>query len=519
MNAKLNYIKPISTPAILIAVAVWASLCLLALFGAIGLNLRDAKTNFTEHGEDYLEKLNRGMVSSETVLKGFSSLYTAIGSTNPEKVSVYARSVLEAHHQIYALEVIQKVSKSQLKDFTLSKRLSGYEDFNVKSYSFGENRGWETLPDKRFYYPIIYMESRFGPSSEILGLDVSSVPFLEIAMAQAVSMGRPVASHPFRLVEGNLAYVVVCPVSAEELVSVDMVVDVAQLERPSVGLLKDGFNAIVYHKDFPPHDADGQLFKVSGRERSAIEKMIFPVFSLQKSLATMDESFSLLMTRQAGWTDLSLNLIALMALLSVASSFTLYTYLRSLQRNRLDHIRYQDLLWKLANQDALTEIPNRMLMLDRLEHAKAMGDRSGQYGAVIFLDIDNFKVLNDTKGHDAGDLLLIEVAKRIKHCIRDVDTVARLGGDEFIVILSELGTEFDASNVAATQVADKIRTVVEQPCRLQLFDYQVTVSIGMTLFKGSEKTTNQLLQSADAAMYQQKGLRHQSINTRRCDVD
>ena len=509
MSAKLNYIKPISTPAILIAVVVWVLLCLIAVFAVIGLNLSDAKTNFTEHGEDYLDKLNRGMVSSETALKGFSSLYTAIGSTNPEKVSVYARNVLESHNQIFALEAIQKVSKSQLKDFTLNKRLSGYVDFNVKSYSFGESRGWEPLPEKRFYYPVIYIESKFAGASEIMGLDVSSVPFLEIAMAQATSMGRPVASHPFQLIEGNLGYVVVCPVTADAHISVDMVVDAGQLQRPSDSLLKDGFNAIVYHKDFSPHDAEGQLFKVSGRARSAIEEMIFPVFSLKKSLATMDESFSLLMTRQAGWTDLSLNLIALMGLLSIASSFILYTYLRSLQRNRLDHIRYQDLLWKLANQDALTEIPNRMLMLDRLEHAQAMSDRSGQYGAVIFLDIDNFKALNDSKGHDAGDLLLIEVAKRIKHCIRDVDTVARLGGDEFVVILSELGAEYDEANVAATQVAEKIQMMVEQPCRLQLFDYQVTVSIGITLFKGSEKTINDLLKLADAAMYQQKVMHHQ----------
>lgn len=225
----------------------------------------------------------------------------------------------------------------------------------------------------------------------------------------------------------------------------------------------------------------------------------------------MGEPFSILMTRQAGWTDLSLTLIGLMASLSLMSSAILYIYLRSIQRGRLEHINHQNILWKLANQDGLTGIPNRMLMIDRLEQALAFGDRSGQYGAVIFLDIDDFKALNDTKGHDAGDLLLIEVAKRIKHCIRDVDTVARLGGDEFVVILSEIGEAFDESNAAATQVAEKIRMVVEQPCRLQLFDYQVRVSIGITLFKGSEKTINQLLKSADDEMYKQKVMHHQSF--------
>jgi diguanylate cyclase (GGDEF)-like protein len=352
------------------------------------------------------------------------------------------------------------------------------------------------------------MEYPSANSEEILGLDVSSVPFLETAILQAISLKSPVASHPFRLIQGNLAYVVVCPIKSEDTMIVDMIIDVDKLQRPSANLLRDGFGAVVYHKDFTPQDHKGQLFAVSARGRSAIEEAIFPVFSLQKSLATMGEPFSVLMTRQAGWTDLSLKLIALIASLSFVSSAILYIYLRSIQRGRLEHINHQNLLWKLANQDTLTGIPNRMLMLDRLEQALAISDRSGHYGAVIFLDIDNFKALNDTKGHDAGDLLLIEVAKRIKLCLRDVDTVARLGGDEFIVILSELGTELEESNATATQVADKIRTIVEQPCKLQLFDYQTTVSIGITLFKGNEKTINQLLKSADAAMYKQKAMHH-----------
>jgi diguanylate cyclase (GGDEF)-like protein len=448
------------------------------------------------------------MVSSETVLKGFSALFAAIGHTNPEKVSVYVKSVIDTNDQIFALEVIQKVPKKQLQDFIISKRLSGNPNFTVKSYSFDEKRGWEALKDKPLYYPVIFMESLSASPDEILGLDVSSVPFLETAMLQAISLGSPVASHPFHLIEGNLAYVVVCPIKSEDSMIVDMIIDAGKLQKPSVNLLRDGFSAVLYHKDFAPQDPKGQLFAVSGRGRGGVEEAIFPVFKHQKSLATMGEPFSILMTRQAGWTDLSLTLIGLIASLSFVSSAILYTYLRSIQRGRLEHIHHQNLLWKLANQDGLTGIPNRMLMLDRLEQALALSDRSGHYGAVIFLDIDNFKVLNDTKGHDAGDLLLIEVAKRIKHCIRDVDTVARLGGDEFIVILSELGTEFTEANTAAMQVADKIRTMVEQPCRLQLFEYQVTVSIGVTLFKGSEKTINQLLKSADDAMYQQKAMHH-----------
>lgn len=136
MNAKLNSIKPISTLTIFIALVVWISLCLMVLWTVVNLNLRDAERNFTEHGEDYVDKLNRSMVSSETVLKGFSALFAAIGNTDPEKVSVYVKSVIDSNDQIFALEVIQKVPKQQLEDFITSKRLSGDPNFTVKSFSF-----------------------------------------------------------------------------------------------------------------------------------------------------------------------------------------------------------------------------------------------------------------------------------------------------------------------------------------------------------------------------------------------
>jgi len=297
MNAKLNDIKPISTLAIFIALVVWVSLCSVALWAVVNLNLRDAERSFAEHGEDYVDKLNRSMVSSETVLKGFSALFAAIGNTSPEKVSVYVRSVIDTNDQIFALEIIQKVAKKQLQDFIVSRRLSGTPDFTLKAFAFGGHRGWEHPQDKPYYYPVIYMESLSSSSNEIIGLDVSSVPFLESAVTQAITLQRPVASHPFRLIQGNLAYVVFCPIKSEQNMIVDMIIDADKLLRPGDNLMRDGFSATVYHKDFTVHDPRGQLFSVAGRTRSAIEVAVFPVFKHQKSLVIMGELFLILMTR------------------------------------------------------------------------------------------------------------------------------------------------------------------------------------------------------------------------------
>ena len=122
----------------------------------------------------------------------------------------------------------------------------------------------------------------------------------------------------------------------------------------------------------------------------------------------------------------------------------------------------------LAFYDPLTHLLNRRSLNDRLMRAVAASRRSGRYGAVMFIDLDNFKPINDTHGHVAGDLLLIEAARRITHCVRAVDTVARFGGDEFVVILGELGTDENGSAAQASIVAEKIRVSLAEPYNLTL---------------------------------------------------
>jgi diguanylate cyclase (GGDEF)-like protein/PAS domain S-box-containing protein len=164
----------------------------------------------------------------------------------------------------------------------------------------------------------------------------------------------------------------------------------------------------------------------------------------------------------------------------------------------------QERVHQLAFYDVLTELPNRRLLLDRLQQALAASARNGQYGAVMFLDMDNFKTLNDTQGHDAGDLLLVEVAKRLQSCVREIDTVARLGGDEFVVVLEALSNAEEEAANAAESVADKIRSALSQPYQLLECEYHTTASIGVCMFFGYRKSVDVLLKSADKAMYQDK---------------
>jgi diguanylate cyclase (GGDEF)-like protein len=158
----------------------------------------------------------------------------------------------------------------------------------------------------------------------------------------------------------------------------------------------------------------------------------------------------------------------------------------------------------LAFYDSLTQLPNRQLLLNRLQQALAASIRSGREGALLFIDLDNFKALNDTLGHSMGDLLLQQVAQRLNTCIREGDTVARLGGDEFVVMLEDLSANVQEAADQIEAVGEKILSTLNVNYVLDGHDYHSTPSIGATLFHEHKDSGTELLKSADLAMYHAK---------------
>lgn len=166
----------------------------------------------------------------------------------------------------------------------------------------------------------------------------------------------------------------------------------------------------------------------------------------------------------------------------------------------------------LAFFDQLTGLPNRTLLVDRLNQAMSGSARSRAYGALLFIDLDNFKTINDTLGHDVGDLLLKLVAERLTSCVRSGDTVARLGGDEFVLML--VGLSFSASGAAAQVdvVGDKVLKALNEPYQLKNSLWHSTPSIGVTLFRGQDTSIDDLLRQADIAMYKSKAAGRNAIH-------
>ena len=164
----------------------------------------------------------------------------------------------------------------------------------------------------------------------------------------------------------------------------------------------------------------------------------------------------------------------------------------------------EDEIKQLAFFDSLTKLPNRRLLQDRLHRALAVSARTGRLGALLFIDLDNFKYINDALGHDHGDLLLQEVALRLDRCVRESDTVARLGGDEFVVMLEDLSESMEESANQTEVIGEKVLASLSEAYVLAGQEHHATASIGITLFHGHHNTMDDLLRRADLAMYKAK---------------
>lgn len=275
--------------------------------------------------------------------------------------------------------------------------------------------------------------------------------------------------------------------------------------RQVVESMADGFFAI--NKQGRLLEVNDVYAKLSGYSRDELLSMQLSELNiaessdetaarLQRIEANGSQRFETLQRRKDGtaWpSDIS-------ASYTPADGGKIYAFVRDITEMK----RAEDEIRRLAFYDSLTHLPNRQLLLDRLSLALTQSRRNRLHGALLFIDLDNFKQLNDTLGHDMGDRLLVAVAERLKTCIRAKDTVARLGGDEFIIMLEDLDNQRERAALQIRAVAAKVMEVLNHPYHLNQIEHHNTPSIGIALFHEQETSVEELLKQADIAMYQAK---------------
>jgi len=249
--------------------------------------------------------------------------------------------------------------------------------------------------------------------------------------------------------------------------------------------------------------SEAELLALSVPDLEAIEKPEETAIRIAKIFRDGFDRFETLHKRKDGslWpAEITISLIP-----SLGDMFIFIRDLTELKELEAERVKSEETIRKLAFHDPLTQLPNRRLLMDRLKQELAKGRRNRRFGALLFIDMDNFKQLNDSLGHEMGDKLLIQVAQRLSECIRDADTAARLGGDEFVIMLCELDLVAAAAERHTRVVGEKILETLNRPYQLDdEHTYSSTPSIGVTLFLDDSESVDAIFRRADTAMYQVK---------------
>lgn len=362
------------------------------------------------------------------------------------------------------------------------------------TYGRIEDEGWRVRKDGSQFWTDSVLTALRGESGEVTGYvkvtrDATARKLAEESMATRHSSELQASSEAIKASE--IRYRTVFETSPEAVT----------IARMSDGVIVDVNQAVLdvlgYERDYVIGKTTGQLhIWARARDRLALVEL------LRQNAGCRDIEFQF--RRKDGesfWARLTVSFI------EINGTSCVISFARDISEAKLAERQIKN----LAFYDPLTGLANRRLLMERLSQSLTASARSQRKRALLFIDLDDFKTLNDTRGHHVGDLLLQEVARRLTLCIRETDTVSRLGGDEFVIILEDLNETSEGAAAQAKAVAEKVLATVSRSYNLDGYDCRSSSSIGITIFGSGHKGVNEILQQADIAMYQAKAAGRKTI--------
>jgi diguanylate cyclase (GGDEF)-like protein len=393
------------------------------------------------------------------------------------------------------------VKQKDLARFIAGQKYAGLPKFTVRTVINKPDRHSKHLKRKLTYNPIIFIEPMSPTSKNLIGLDIDSEPILRDALNQSAQSQSSVSSVPFNLLEGPLGYVLFRPVlnrpSGKQAFAL-LVVNAEAIQNEMTPLMEN-LNFRIYHASYTSEDPEGLLLHVEAPTPDKWEVKLLPRLSAERTLKSRSQPLVLKIDKQVGWSDLNLPLMITTGCTSLLSLGLLLLFLSSHYRLEAQRKKSVESLLHMATHDALTGLPNRILLEDRFSLIYSRAQRRNSPFSTLFLDLNKFKVVNDTYGHEVGDELLKAMGSLLKECIREEDTLCRLSGDEFVILLENTPYE------NAEKIAQKIKKCMAQPMRIQGIKLKIGVSVGIAVYPDDGTTINELLKIADDRMYQAKG--------------
>lgn len=467
---------------------------------SISQDLRRERERFAETAYLIQNHIDTLIHLNLIALHGFAALLQVEGIEAREKLSAYAEFIQARHPNIFMMEVAERMSKEAIKDRTEEEKKAGLPEFQPKTFLSEGSREWGAIDDRTYHYLLTFMAPSLPESHDILGLDIESVPFVSAAIQRALQTKGVVATRPFRLVEGEKGYALILPIQRGEkelfALMICKVVDLMPAHMPEQGGLSVG----LYYAVGATEQGEAWLVRRDAAVEPGLASRPFPKLSVMRPIGGPEQLFMLKIDKQLDWRIINWNMLALILAGAVILLPLLLLYARAHHKNEMRRLEEGNKLFYRANFDALTGLPNRQLFMNRLQQALAAAKRQRQKHAILYLDLDGFKRVNDYYGHAVGDLVLQWAARIFRQCVREMDTVARLGGDEFVILLQGVVDEGRARSV----VRKIKRAFLQHPNGGSKTLPVIGVSIGVAIYPDDGESAADLLKAADQAMYVEK---------------
>ncbi len=503
---QLNLHSPFATPRGRMLLFLWGALTAGVLVGLLATDLGRARLELEQLGDLYLRHVADRALVSETAIEGFAAFVAALESPDYDRTQAYARTLLGRYPFLYMFEVAARVSDADRVAFE-HRMAERHPGFRIRHFSYGSDRSWEPVEPSAFYYPLVFQEPLLSGPANLIGLDIHSGAFLRQAMQSSFVRGQSVATHPFDLAEGGRGYVLhrsvdhlaLRPPNAFEAAEYALL---ALRSEELFSALFDppaGIAVRLMHGDFDIDDPRGEIMSLPASAASRLEAWLLPRFSVLRRLQLNSQPFQLGLEWQLAWRDLSLAAMLVVIVGSVVLFWGVRGYARQYIASELNALENEGRLYQLANFDPLTGLANRNRLVDFLEGALARARRHELQLAVLFIDLDRFKAVNDAHGHATGDLILVEVAQRLSRHLREEELLARYGGDEFVWVSS--GT---ARAPTLDGLLMRLRGEFTRPFTAGTVSLRLGMSVGHAVYPADGKNIAALLEAADAEMYRAK---------------
>jgi len=505
-NNLLNMFKTKPFWIYLLVFLVWATMTSVTTGLVFKLALHEAEVAFNQRVVQLHKSIELIARDNESILEGFTAFLSATEYVDRESASRYARQILARYPHVYALQVALIVKQNDLEKFIANQKRSWLPQFKVKEFSYMTDPNVrQSIKKKPLYTPIIFIESISPNTKKLIGIDLDSAPFLREALNESKKLQSSVATVPFKLVEGSWGYVLFHPVPdppkgvhSKRKQAVALLELNAEAIYKKIAFLVEDLEFRLYCASYSSDDPKGLLLHIAASSPNKLEARLFPKLTAEEKLNSRGQPFAFSVDKQLGWSDLDVPLMIATGCTSLLFLVLLLVFLKIYLRREEQREKSANHLLHMATHDALTGLPNRTLLADRFSQACSRTQRRDITFSIMFLDLNGFKKVNDTYGHEVGDQLLKTMGGLLKECIRNEDTLSRISGDEFVILLE------DTTYLNAKMIAQKIQAKLTRPLHIRDIELNIGISIGIAVYPDDGTEMGELFRKADARMYKAK---------------